>query len=177
MNSSSEHCTLTPREASSRRISAVSMVLPSPTSSAMRKRRGEVGQDYLMGQQIDLCSGESCSRLHQRQRVRLIDQPCSPQALSRAGYQMTKYPFGPAYVFEDRSIWETLAKKKQELEQEIALGKREYARRFACNGLAFHAHFVSFGVDFDVGSGAIVQHVFFPNAAAVADRLHHFFQA
>ena len=48
-----------PRLASSRRISAVSMVLPRPTSSAIRNRRGDargdaMGQHDLMRQEVDL---------------------------------------------------------------------------------------------------------------------------
>src|ERR1039457_3041033 len=56
-----------------------------------------------MGQQIDLCGGESRSRLHQRQRVRLIDQPRPAQALSRAGRHVTEYLFGPAYGRRQRA--------------------------------------------------------------------------
>src|ERR1035441_4081189 len=56
-----------------------------------------------MGQQIDLCGGESRSRLHQRQRVRLIDQPRTAQALSRACRHVTECLFGPAYERRQRA--------------------------------------------------------------------------
>ena len=70
-----------PRLASSRKISAVSMVLPRPTSSAIRKRRGDAVairwvSTTWCGSRSILRRRERRSALHHRQRMGLVGQPC-----------------------------------------------------------------------------------------------------
>ena len=72
---------------------------------------------------------------------------------------------------------ERMQRKKQGSKQEVALGEWKNARGFATYLFAVHTHFVGFGIDFDIWRGAVVNHVFFPDAAAVAYRLDDFFQA
>jgi hypothetical protein len=65
----------------------------------------------------------------------------------------------------------------QESKQKIALREWKNARGLARNTIAVRAHFVGFGLNFDVRSGAVVEHVLFPDAAAAAHRSDKFFQA
>ena len=63
-----------------------------------------------------------------------------------------------------------------ELEKKIALREWKNVRGFAGDVCTVNPHFVGFRIDFDVGSGAVVNHVFFADAAAIADRPDNFLE-
>ena len=62
-------------------------------------------------------------------------------------------------------------------EEEIALGERKNGGGLACDEVSVDAHFVSFGVNGDVGSAGIVDEIFFPDIAAVLNGNGGFLQS
>jgi hypothetical protein len=62
------------------------------------------------------------------------------------------------------------------LEKKIALREGKDFRGLAGNGRAIHGDFVGFWIDVNIGRGAIVQHVFLADFAAVLHGRDHFLQ-
>ena len=60
------------------------------------------------------------------------------------------------------------AKTWLDLKQEITLGEGQDAGGLAGDDCAVHAHFVGFGIDFEVRRGVVVNHVLLADAPAVA---------